>query len=202
MNREQWNERYAADELIWTATPNRFLVEQVADIPVGAALDVACGEGRNAVWLATQGWKTTGLDFSAVGLKKANDLARANDVDVDFIEADVLTWKPPPRQFDLIVLAYVQLPALERCKIHQQLIEGLAFGGTLLVIAHATDNLLNGYGGPQDPQYLFSSDDVVDDLADYGMIIDLATEMNRPVETDRGSRIAIDVVVRARRPLL
>ena len=70
MEREQWDERYRADELNWIAEPNRFLVEEVAGRRRGRALDLACGEGRNALWLAQRGWRVTAVDFSAVGLEK------------------------------------------------------------------------------------------------------------------------------------
>ena len=78
MEREQWDERYRADELIWKVEPNRFLVEEVAGLVPGRALDLACGEGRNALWLAERGWQVTAVDFSAVGLEKARRLASAS----------------------------------------------------------------------------------------------------------------------------
>jgi 2-polyprenyl-3-methyl-5-hydroxy-6-metoxy-1,4-benzoquinol methylase len=71
VDRHQWDERYSGDDLVWTSTPNQFLVSEVVDLPPGRAVDLACGEGRNAVWLAEQGWEVTGVDFSAVGLAKA-----------------------------------------------------------------------------------------------------------------------------------
>ena len=75
MDHRLWDERYAAAELIWTAEPNRFLVAEVNGLAPGRALDLACGEGRNAVWLAAQGWEVTGVDFSRAGLDKAHRLA-------------------------------------------------------------------------------------------------------------------------------
>jgi SAM-dependent methyltransferase len=82
MDRQQWDERYMTDELIWRAEPNRFLVEEVARMKPGRALDLACGEGRNALWLAERGWQVTGVDFSPVGLAKARRLAVVRRVDV------------------------------------------------------------------------------------------------------------------------
>jgi len=75
MSREHWDERYGTEELIWKADPNRFLVEELQALAPGRALDVACGEGRNAVWLASKGWHVTGVDFSRAGLAKAQRLA-------------------------------------------------------------------------------------------------------------------------------
>ena len=71
MDREAWNGRYRTYELVWRAEPNRFLVEEVEGLTPGRALDVACGEGRNAVWVASRRWKVVGVDFSSVGLAKA-----------------------------------------------------------------------------------------------------------------------------------
>ena len=70
MGREEWNRRYAGSELVWTAQPNRFLVAEAGDLPPGRALDLACGEGRNAVWLAERGWQVTGVDFSDIGARE------------------------------------------------------------------------------------------------------------------------------------
>jgi 2-polyprenyl-3-methyl-5-hydroxy-6-metoxy-1,4-benzoquinol methylase len=68
MDADDWNARYGAAELVWSAEPNRFLVAEVSDLPAGRALDVACGEGRNAIGLAERGWDVTGGDFSAVAI--------------------------------------------------------------------------------------------------------------------------------------
>jgi ubiquinone/menaquinone biosynthesis C-methylase UbiE len=72
---QEWDRRYAAAELVWTAEPNRFAVAELQDLPPGRALDVAAGEGRNAVWLASRGWQVTAVDFSAAGLDKGRRLA-------------------------------------------------------------------------------------------------------------------------------
>jgi ubiquinone/menaquinone biosynthesis C-methylase UbiE len=90
VNREYWEERYGTEELIWKAEPNRFLVEELEAVPPGRALDVACGEGRNAVWLALKGWRVTGADFSRSALAKAQRLATDRGVEVTWVEADVV----------------------------------------------------------------------------------------------------------------
>jgi ubiquinone/menaquinone biosynthesis C-methylase UbiE len=89
MERERWDDRYRTDELIWRAEPNRFLVEEVVGLAPGRALDLACGEGRNALWLAERGWQVTAVDFSAVGLAKAQRLASERALDLRWVEADV-----------------------------------------------------------------------------------------------------------------
>lgn len=90
----QWDERYRTAEFVWRTEPNQFLAPEVSAPKAGRALDLACGEGRNAVWLATQGWTTTAVDFSEVGLAKAVGLADAHHVVVDWVHADATTWRP------------------------------------------------------------------------------------------------------------
>ena len=77
MDRHDWDARYAGEQLVWSAEPNRFLVAEVDGLTPGRALDVACGEGRNAIWLAEQGWTVTGVDFSPVALDKARRTGRS-----------------------------------------------------------------------------------------------------------------------------
>ncbi|HVA76092.1 MAG TPA: class I SAM-dependent methyltransferase [Acidimicrobiales bacterium] len=195
MDRNDWDARYAGDELLWSAEPNRFLVEEVSDLPPGRVLDVACGEGRNAIWLASRGWRATGVDFSEVGLAKADRLGRRSGVDVDWVVADLMEWAPDSEAFDLVIIFYLQLPADRRRKVYRNMAAGLAPGGTILVVGHDSDNLARGYGGPQDPSVLFSTNDVAGDLA--GLEIVKAQQVLRTVKTDEGEKTAIDALVRA-----
>ena len=198
MDRDDWNARYSGAELLWKADPNRFLVEEIADLQPGSALDVACGEGRNAVWLAGRGWQVTGVDFSDVALSKARRLADDRGVSVEWVNADVAEWDPPAGAFDLVILFYLQLPEAERHQVYGRMAGGLAPGGTILVVGHDSENLTGGYGGPQDPQFLFSAEDVVRDLP--GLKILKAEQVRRPVDTEDGARTALDALVRAVRP--
>jgi SAM-dependent methyltransferase len=193
-----WDERYAAAELIWTAEPNRFLVAEVNGLAPGRALDLACGEGRNAVWLATQGWEVTGVDFSRIGLDKAHHLAQQHQVSVEWIRADVTTYQPPPSRFDLVAILYLQLPAEPLAAVLGNAVRALAPGGTLLLVGHDTTNHARGYGGPQDPAVLYSPDDIVTNLD--GLVIERAERVRRPVQTDHGTIEAIDALIRAHDP--
>lgn len=197
MDALQWNARYATADYIWKADPNRFLPEQTVHLPVGRALDLACGEGRNAVWLAEQGWTVTGVDFSDVALDKARRMATERQVDVDWICADATTWEPPADGFDLVVVFYLQLPADERRHAMGVAARALAPGGTLLVVAHDTTNLANGTGGPPDPAVLYRPHDVIADLRATG--IDLRVERAETVErpVSGADRPALDCLVRA-----
>jgi SAM-dependent methyltransferase len=199
IGREEWNRRYAGRELLWSAQPNRFLVAEAAGLPPGRALDVACGEGRNAVWLAEQGWRVTAVDFSDVGLGKARELAGARGVEAEWVQADLLDYRPEQRAYDLVLVFYLQLPEPERRPIIRAAAEAVASGGVLLVVAHDSSNLEHGHGGPEDPAVLYTAADVVTDLDGSALEIERAELVERPVATPGGECTALDALVRARR---
>lgn len=160
MDAAAWDARYAATDLVWSAGPNQFVEEALADVPPGRALDLACGEGRNARWLAARGWSVTALDWSAVGVEKGRAIAP----EVDWQVGDALT-APLPTGLDLVVMAYFQVPAPDRRTAVRRAVDALAPGGRLLVVAHDSTNLTEGTGGPKDPAVLYTAEDVLADLA-------------------------------------
>jgi len=195
--REDWNARYAQKELLWTAQPNRLFAAEVEGIEPGRALDVACGEGRNAVWLAELGWQVTGIDFSDVALGKAAELARARGVEVEWVAADVLVHEPAPGAFDLVAVLYLQLPHDELARALRRAARAVAPGGALIVLGHDTRNLTDGYGGPRDPSVLFTPADVVASIDD--LVVERAETVERTVTLDDGDAVALDAFVRAAR---
>jgi SAM-dependent methyltransferase len=197
VEREDWNRKHGEAGLLFGAEPNRFLVAEVAGLPPGRALDLACGAGRNAVWLAEQGWTVTAADFSDVGLENARRLAAERGVEVEWLQADLRQWQPPGLAFDLVVVLYLQLPAEERRLVLAAAAAAVAPGGTLLVVGHDLENLNGGWGGPKDPSVLFTPGDVAGELP--GLEIEKAERVLRPVETENGEMQAIDALVRARR---
>jgi len=204
MDAAAWNARYDTDELIWKGDPNQFLPVEVGDLPTGRALDLACGEGRNAVWLAGQGWEVTGVDFADVALAKAGALAAESGVAVTWEHADVTTWRPAT-PFDLVVVFYLQLPADQRRLAVGTAVRALAPGGTFLLVCHDLLNLDEGVGGPQDPVVLTTAEEILADLAhveleiDVELVTERAERVEREVATDDGPRTAIDTLVRVRR---
>ena len=198
MDAEGWDRRYATSELIWSAEPNRFLVDEVEDLAPGRALDLGAGEGRNAIWLAGRGWDVTAVDFSAVALDKARRLAEAAGVDIRLLCADAT--QAVDDTFDLAVVLYLHLPAAERRVAYRNAARAVAAGGTLLIVGHDTANLTSGVGGPQDPAVLFTAAEVVTDLEGTGLTIRRAEAVHRAVPSDGGDRTAIDALVRAERP--
>lgn len=196
--REDWNARYAHRELLWTAEPNRLFAAEVAALEPGRALDLACGEGRNAVWLAERGWTVTAVDFSDVALAKAAELAAARGVEVTWELGDVLALGPEPRSFDLVVVLYLQLPAEELEVALRRAADAVAPGGTLIVLGHDATNLSEGYGGPKDASVLFTPEQAVAALG--GLEVERAEKVRRLVAVDGDDAVAIDAFVRARRP--
>jgi SAM-dependent methyltransferase len=198
VDRQQWDERYASTDLVWTAAANVFVVRELAGLAPGRALDLGAGEGRNAIWLAEHGWQVTAVDFSAVALAKAAKLAAARGVTgITWVDADLREYQPPPDRFDLVLLAYIHLPPAESDALLHAAAAALAPGGTLLFVGHDRDNIAHGYGGPQEPAVLRQAPEVVAALP--GLIIQQAGQEHRPVPTDDGERTAIDTLVRAQR---
>ena len=200
MDSRQWDQRYSGDELVWTSTPNQFLVAEAVGLQAGRAVDLACGEGRNSIWRAEQGWEVTGVDFSPVGLAKAERFADLWGVEVTWVESAVEEWTPPPEGFGLVAMCYLQLPQPSRSVALAVAASAVAPGGTLLVIAHDVDNLTRGFGGPPDPDVLYRVREVTEVAVDAGLMVERAEQAVRVVDTDDGPREAIDTVVRARRP--
>lgn len=198
MSREHWDERYEAGDLPWNADPNEFLVEELGQATPGRALDLACGRGRNSVWLAGKGWTVTGVDFSRVGLEIARQLAADRGVEVSWLEADIVDWEPPPASFDLVMVMYLHLPAGQRRRVLGHAQSALARGGALLVVGHDLVNLTEGTGGPRDPAVLCGPDEVVADIA--GLRIERAERVERTVVGEDGEATAIDLLVSAVRP--
>ncbi len=199
MDRQAWDDRYAARDLVWGAEPNRFLVEETAGMAPGRALDLAAGQGRNAVWLAEQGFRVTGVDFSEVGLAKARELASARGVEVEWVAADLDSYEPEPGAFGLVTVLYLQLPEPELTPVLKRATAALAPGGTILVVSHDLTNLSEGAGGPRDPAVLATPESLATPLPTVW--VQRAERVPRPTTVDGEERTAIDALVRARRPV-
>jgi SAM-dependent methyltransferase len=200
MDADAWDQRYSASELVWSREPNQFVASELADLAPGAAVDLAAGEGRNAIWLASRGWSATAVDFSRVALDKGARLASQAGIEVRWVCADATTWQAPA-PVDLVVMAYFQVPADDRRRAVRNAARMLRPGGTLLLVAHDSTNLAEGTGGPQDPAVLMSADDVLADLAGTDVEVVHAGRVARevsPGDEHRGAdrRTAWDCLVR------
>lgn len=189
-----WDARYASSDLVWGGEPNRYVTQYLAEVPPGRAVDLACGQGRNAIHLAGRGWQVTGVDYSAVAIDRARQLAP----DITWICADIVTFEPPP--VDLALLVYAHLPAGDRRTVLRHAAAALRPGGRLLVVGHHLRNLSEGTGGPQNPEILYGPEDLVDDLGVVApdLLVEVAAAPLRDVPG--ADRPAIDTVVLACRP--
>ncbi len=160
--------------------PNQFVAAELADLPPGTAVDLAGGEGRNAIWLASRGWSATAVDFSQVALDKGARLA--GDLDVTWVCADATRWQPD-EPVDLVVIAYFQVPAEDRRRAVRGAATMLRPGGTLLLVAHDSTNIAEGTGGPQDPRVLMTAEDVVADLDGLDVDVVRAERVAREVRS-------------------
>ncbi|MDF1597758.1 MAG: class I SAM-dependent methyltransferase [Acidimicrobiia bacterium] len=197
MDRDAWDDRYRDREWLWTVDANRFVVQEVTGLTPGKALDLAAGEGRNAVWLAKQGWNVTAIDFSAVALGRAADLAARDGVEITTVAADLREYVPEAGAFDLVVLAYLHLPQDLLRVVHARAAAALAPGGTMVIVGHDLTNIEDGYGGPQSPEVLYTPEDLVADLRSLDIV--KAEKVNRPYISEEGEFTAIDALVVARR---
>lgn len=149
-----WDQRYAENP--WSTEPDPALIELVGSVVPGKALDLGCGPGRNAVWLATQNWDVTGVDASGVGLAQARERAADAGVSLTLVKADLLAYRPPTAQFDLVVIANIHLAPPERERLFADAAAALALGGHLFVVGHHLDSL--GRAGPPDPVRLYTEE--------------------------------------------
>lgn len=198
MDASTWDERYEATELMWSSGPNMFVEQICRDLPVGRSIDLAAGEGRNALWLAELGWDSTAVDFSAVAIDKARRIAERRGLTLTFEVADLDDYVPEPGAYDLVVIAYLQLPDEQLAPILARAGRAVAPGGTFVLVNHDADNLEHGYGGPQRLDVLTTPQQVVAAIGD-AFTIDRAEVAERHVQTDDGERVALDTVVVARR---
>ena len=196
MRPEDWDKRYASAENLWSAKPNRFLVAEVEHLEPGRALDLACGEGQNAIWLATHGWDVTGVDYSEVAIAKARSRAEREGAQARFVCADLVEHEPEIHTFDLVLVLYLHITAEARRRVLTKAAAALAPGGTFVLVGHDLTNATDGVGGPSDVDLLYTPDQIASELP--GLELDKATTVRRDVDGEE--RDAIDALVRARRP--
>lgn len=191
MDPGDWDERYREHDHLWSVTPNIFVADRLKGADPSRGLDLAAGEGRNAIWLASLGWEMTAVDFSEVAIARG----RSHSEEVEFIVADITRWEADG-VFDLILMAYLHLTVSDFESLVRRSTGWLAPGGELFLIGHDVSNIEEGWGGPQYPEILWDVPEVVGWLD--GMTIVEAEVVNRPVDTDEGRRYARDALIRAR----
>ena len=194
---EMWDTRYgvaaASAASVWSLEPNALVAEVVAAFEPGTAIDLGCGEGRNALWLAQRGWQVTGVDFSARGLESGQRRAESLGLEIDWELADASAWVSPTL-VDLVVIAYLQLDAENLTAAISCSAAALEPGGRIVLVAHDVDNISNGVGGPQDPSILTSAVALRAAATSAELRVERCEQVLRPI----GDGHAIDVVLIAR----
>ena len=193
---EAWDERYGDDQL-WSGHPNEQLVVEVNDLEPGTALDVGCGEGADAIWLAGDGWTVTGIDVSAKALGRATRAAQMAGLSVDWRAVGIEDLDAST--YDLVISFY---PAILRGDgaIIETLLDTVAPGGTLLVVHHAFVDRERALEHGFDPDDYVGHEDLSGALTGRdGWTIEVAEPRERTAPEGPGAHHHTDCVLRARR---
>jgi SAM-dependent methyltransferase len=174
-----WDERYGSEAYAYGKEPNQFLAEHFQAMPKGRVLSLAEGEGRNAVFLARQGYAVTAVDGSAVGLKKAEQLAREHGVEIELVQADLLEYEIGENCWDGIVSIFCPVPAGPRTALHRKVVAGLKPGGVFLLEAYTPEQLRYGTGGGPSLDTKTSRESLIEDLR--GLTFTHLAELEREV---------------------
>jgi 2-polyprenyl-3-methyl-5-hydroxy-6-metoxy-1,4-benzoquinol methylase len=156
-----WDERYGGEGRTWSGRPNAVLVAEAADLEPRRAVDLGCGEGGDAIWLAERGWQVTAIDFSEAGLRKAAEHAAERGVAdrIEFRQADLRTWTPDGEQWDLVSSCFLHLLDEGMLRATEQMAAAVAPGGTLLVAGHHPDDAHTGLRWSM-PGVLFTAEEL------------------------------------------
>lgn len=202
MDKAIWDQRYAATPAMWSTDPNLFIKAHYQDLNPSQVIDLAGGEGRNALWFATKGATVENVEISAVALERY--LVRAEEMGVlancHATEADA-TQKPvfTLKQADLLIISYLQLPAAALANAFANAISQLLAGAEIFGVWHAAENLTAGYGGPPNAEMLVSAEQLLEFAKIQGLKNVLVENRDREVKTDDGLKVAKDVVLIANR---
>ncbi len=199
---QYWNEKFAAtDALIYTDTVNRFVKEFCGDLPKGKMIDLAGGEGRNAIFFAEKGWKVENIDISNVGLTKFLKFAEERGVSEKVFAncADATGFESVLTPVDLGVVAYLQLEVNDLADALDCLIENIRKGGVLFGVWHSRANLASDYSGQQNPDLLADIDEIREIMADQPVEIEVLENLEGQIQTKDGLKPSITLVLKARK---
>lgn len=196
---EFWETRYRDGGRLWSGRPNALLVREASHLVPGTALDLGCGEGADAVWLAARGWQVTGVDVSAVALGRAAAAADAAGVAdrTAWLREDLLAWVPEPDGFDLVSAQFMQTPEPLRTALHRRLAAAVRPGGTLLIVGHHFSDLATTVGRPHMPELMFTAEQAAAALDPAAWDIHTATPSREVTDPDGRPVVVHDAVLRA-----
>ncbi len=194
-----WDERYSGEDQVWSGHPNAQLVAEVSGLAAGTALDVGCGEGGDVIWLARQGWRVTGADFSANGLARAARHAQEAGVAdrIDWWRVDARAFTATGRSYDLVTTHFLHPPDGGMVEVTRRLCEAVAAGGHLLVVGHAPTGGSTHLGSSH-RRAMFVPEDLLPALPDDFDVL-VSEQRPRTVTRDGRTRDILDATLLARR---
>ncbi len=197
-----WERMYRARSAVWSGSPNAVLLEEASELTPGRALDVGCGEGADALWLAQRGWRVTAVDVSPTALERG--ARRAAEVDaeaarsIEWIHVDLTRWEPPEAAYDLVSSMFFHLPKDSREPIFRRLAAAVAPGGSLLVVGHHPSDHGTTARRPPLPELFYTAEEVAALLAPHGWDVALSEARARGAKDPEGRVITIhDAILRA-----
>lgn len=199
----QWDARFSQEEYVYGTKPNDYLVECTPSLPPPPArvLCLAEGEGRNGVYLAGLGYRVTGVDASAVGLRKAQSLAAQRGVSLETVVSDLGEYVISPGAWDAVICIFCHLPMPLRRRVHRAAVEGLRPGGVLVLEAYTPAQLALRTGGPPVRELLYTAEELREDFA--GLELPILRELERDVvegSLHRGRAAVVQVLGRKPAP--
>ena len=199
---EAWDERYRSARQLWSGNPNPQLIAEVVGLAPGRALDVGCGEGADAIWLAQQGWEVVGADISGVALERAarhaGETGPGVSARIEWRHVDLIEQPPEAGAFDLVSAQFMQLPAEPRTRLFTALVAAVRAGGTLLIVGHHPSDLETGVHRPR-PELFYTGDEIASLLVGPWTVL-VNEARPRPAVTPEGAAVTIhDAVFRAAR---
>jgi SAM-dependent methyltransferase len=196
MDTQFWDEIYRSRDQLFSGNPNGVLVTEVTGLPPGRALDVGCGEGADAIWLARRGWQVTAVDISQIALQRA----ASTDVHgrVTWTQADLTVTPPPAGAFDLVTVQYFPLTHQPGHTALRGLLDAVAPGGTLLFASHDLADLPPGHEHGFDPADYYQTDDIAS-LLDHTWTVLINETRLRTAPPPAGTHHTHDIVLRATR---
>ncbi|MFI5963964.1 class I SAM-dependent methyltransferase [Streptomyces asoensis] len=197
--RAEWDQRYADRQQLWSGRPNGALVAEAAGLTPGRVLDVGCGEGADALWLARRGWDVTALEVSGVALERAAGHARDAGLTVRWVHASLTAAALPQASFDLVSAQYPALLRTPDAEAERALLAAVAPGGLLLLVHHAGMDSANAHDSGFDPaDYVWPS--MVAQLLDGDWEVEVDEQRPRVApDGGAGAHHTDDLVLRVRR---
>jgi SAM-dependent methyltransferase len=195
-----WDERYGSSPTIWSGHVNAVLATEASELRPRTALDVGCGEGGDAIWLAERGWQVVGIDVSQVAVDRATARATTEGVSgrVTFEQRDLMSWAPPAAAYDLVTACFIHLPPGPRLEVYAGIAAAVAPGGTLLVAAHSPLDI-GVVPRPPDPDLFFTAEELAADLGPEWDVVTAEARARPGTHPDGHDVVLHDTVLRALR---